>query len=349
MASSSSPQNPTRHIIVAVVVVALAAIFWTIADAIVIAFGGIVIATVLLSLSLPLARRTGLPRRWSLMIVIVGLSAAIAGFCWFFGHDVTQEVAQFQEDLPGAVQKLRDWLNQSAAGRMLLKAVNETGFNEQAITSAGAVVSGLAGATGNILLIIFLGIYFASDPLLYRDGFVRLFPLNRRDAVRGALDKTGFALRKWLLAQIIAMVGVGTLTGVALAVIGVPLALSLGIAAGLLEFIPLIGPILSAVPGVLLAFAEGPQVAFYAVLVYVAVQQIESNVLTPLAQRWAVKLPPVLGLLALVVCGLLFGVLGVIFAVPIAVVVMVLVKELYVLDTLEGRHRAKEDSAKTKP
>ena len=127
------------------------------------------------------------------------------------------------------------------------------------------------------------------------------------------------------------------LTGSALAVLGMPLAMSLGVVAGILEFIPVIGPILAAVPGVLLAFSKGPEMALYVTLVYIAVQQIESNVITPLVQRWAVRLPPVIGLLAVVACGLLFGVLGVVFAMPIAVVVMVMVKKLYVEDTLERR------------
>jgi predicted PurR-regulated permease PerM len=125
-------------------------------------------------------------------------------------------------------------------------------------------------------------------------------------------------------------------------VLGVPLALSLGVTAAILEFIPVIGPIVAAVPAILLAFSKGPEMAFYVTLIYIAVQQIESNIITPLVQRWAVRLPPVIGLLAIVACGLLFGVLGVVFAMPIAVVVMVLVKKLYVEDTLERNAPARD-------
>jgi predicted PurR-regulated permease PerM len=131
------------------------------------------------------------------------------------------------------------------------------------------------------------------------------------------------------------------------------LSLSLGLLAGLLEFVPVIGPIVSAIPGLLLAFTQGPQTAVYALILYVAVQQIESNVLTPLIQRWAVELPPVLALLSIVAGGLLFGVLGVIFATPMAVVVMTLVKHLYVEDTLESDNspaqRPSELRARRKP
>ncbi|HEX2855241.1 MAG TPA: AI-2E family transporter [Opitutaceae bacterium] len=333
-----STRDATRHIVVAVAVLGIAAIIWTISDAMVIAFGGAVIATVLLSLSIPLARVTGLARRWSLLIVVIGLVAVTALFCWLFGNEVAHEIAQFQQRLPEAVKKLEAWLKGSPAGVLVVDAAKQAVAGTEALSQAGALVGGLLGATGNLLLILFLGIYFASDPTLYRDGFVRLMPVPRRPQVKRALDDAGAALRKWLVAQVLAMVAVGTLTGVALAIMGVPMALSLGVLAGLLEFIPVVGPIVSAVPGVLLAFSQGPQMAFYATVVYIAVQQVESNIITPLVQRWAVKLPPVLGLLAIVICGLLFGVLGVVFAVPIAVAVMVLVKDLYVEDTLEHRH-----------
>jgi predicted PurR-regulated permease PerM len=132
------------------------------------------------------------------------------------------------------------------------------------------------------------------------------------------------------------MVAVGVMTGIGLALLRVPLSLSLGLLAGLFEFVPVVGPIAAAVPGVLLAFAAGPQTAFYVLVLYVVVQQIESNILTPLIQRWAVELPPVIALLSIVACGLLFGPMGVIFATPMAVVVMAMVQHLYVEDTLEN-------------
>lgn len=334
---SAARKEITRHIVVAVTVLALAFLVRTIAEALVIAFGGIVLAAVLLSLSLPLARATKLAPRWSLLIVIAGLVALTGLFCWLFGNEVAKEVTEIQQRLPGAVEKFTGWLNSLPAGRVVLESLKSSGINEQALTRLSGVLGAVFGATGNLLLIVFLAIYFAADPTLYRDGAVRLVPVARRAQVKRTLDHAGVALRKWVVAQAIAMIAVGLLTGIALALLRVPLAVSLGILAGLLEFIPVIGPILSAVPGVLLAFSSGPQMAVYTAFAYVAVQQIESNILTPLVQRWAVKLPPVVGLLAIVACGLVFGVLGVIFAMPMAVVTMVFVKDLYVKDTLERR------------
>jgi predicted PurR-regulated permease PerM len=108
--------------------------------------------------------------------------------------------------------------------------------------------------------------------------------------------------------------------------------------AGLLEFIPVVGPFIALVPVVLVAFTEGPQIALYALIVFLAVQQIEGNVIMPLAQRWAVELPPALGLISLVAFGLLFGILGIFFGSPLAVVVMCIVQALYIKRGLEKQH-----------
>ncbi|ACB77169.1 AI-2E family transporter [Opitutus terrae] len=337
MPSSPTTSRGTRTILIAIGLVALAAVLWLIADAIVVAFGGIVLASVLLSLSGPLSRKTHLGARWSLLIVVALMLVAVAALSWLFGNEIVTQFGELQRQLPEALHKVEQWLGQSPAGRMVVDSVRQVGGNTEALSQAGAFVGSVFGAAANLLLVLFLGVYFAADPQLYRDGALRLVPPRRRPQLRRALDDAGVALRKWLVAQAIAMLAVGVLTGVALGLIGVPLALSLGVLAGLLEFVPVIGPIVAAVPGLLLAFSHGPNTVLYAALVYVAVQQIESNVITPLVQRWAVKLPPVLGLLAIVAFGLLLGVPGVIFAMPLAVVVMVLVKDLYVEDTLEAK------------
>lgn len=126
------------------------------------------------------------------------------------------------------------------------------------------------------------------------------------------------------------MVAVGILTTVGLWIAGVPLAIPLGILSMILDFVPFIGPLLAAIPGILVAFSQGPEVAVYAALVYFGVQFVEGNVLMPMAQKWAVHMPPVLGLLSIVAFGLVFGVMGVLFAMPLTVVTMVLVQRLWI-------------------
>jgi predicted PurR-regulated permease PerM len=206
----------------------------------------------------------------------------------------------------------------------------------EALKGITRFASGTVGALANALLIFFLALYLALEPRLYIEGALRLVPLSSRDNARQALHAAGQALHKWLLGQGIAMLGVGIATGIGLAIVDVPLALALGIVAGVAEFVPIIGPIVAAIPGVLIGFSVSPETTLYAALVYLAVQQLEGNLITPLAQRWAVALPPAIGLLSVVAFGVLFGVMGVLFATPLAVVTMVLLRELYVKDVLES-------------
>lgn len=341
MSPSDQTVNVTRYILIALALVAVAALAWLVVDAIVIAFGAIVIAAVLHAFTAPLQRRTGWPRQVCLGLVLVVLAVAAGLLGWLFGAQASQQFAEMREQLPAALEKFEAWVGESQFGGLLLDGLRQSAGAEELSQRAGMVAGALAGGLGNLLLILFAGIYFAADPRLYRDGALRLLPPSRRPQVGRALDDAGDALHRWLVAQLIVMALVGLLTGVGLAAVGVPLSLSLGLLAGLLEFIPVIGPVVSAIPGVLLGFAKGPETAMYALAVYVIVQQIESNVLTPIVQRWSVDLPPVVALLSIVVCGLLFGPLGVIFATPMAVVGLALVQHLYVEDTLENGRRSR--------
>jgi predicted PurR-regulated permease PerM len=199
-------------------------------------------------------------------------------------------------------------------------------------TGALSFIAGLAEA----IIVLAVAVYLAMSPETYRRGLLRLIPPARRDQTEEALDAAGNALRNWLLGQGVAMLGVGIATTLGLWLVGVPTPIVLGVIAALLDFVPFFGPIVAAIPGVLLGFQESPQTALYAALVYLVVQQLEGNVLQPLAQRWAVHIPPALSLLAVVAFGLLFGIVGILFAVPLAVVTMVLVRKLYV-EPLESR------------
>jgi len=204
-------------------------------------------------------------------------------------------------------------------------------------------VAGLtAGLIGHAVVIFFVGLYLAFDPDVYVRGVVRLFPINRRAEIKSALIASGDALRKWLIGQLGSMTVVGVLTGVGLAIAGVPLSLALGLVAGLLDFIPVIGPVVAIIPGIVLALSVDVHTAGWAAAVYIAVQQLENHVIVPLAQRWSVNLPPAVSVLSILTLGLLFGVPGVLFGMPLTVVLMVLIKRLYVEGALEGKFSSKQ-------
>jgi predicted PurR-regulated permease PerM len=185
------------------------------------------------------------------------------------------------------------------------------------------------------LVVLFVGIFFAAAPGTYVSGLLHLFPKARREPTREILEKIGCTLRYWLVGQITAMVIVGLVTWAGLALLGVRLAVGLGVLAGLLEFIPTVGPILSGVPAVLIALLDSPQKALYVALLYMGIQFAENHLLTPLVQRRAVDLPPALTVLALLLLATLFGFLGLLFAVPVTAALFVLVQEAYVKRTLK--------------
>jgi predicted PurR-regulated permease PerM len=181
---------------------------------------------------------------------------------------------------------------------------------------------------------ILLAIYLASEPKTYIKGFAKLFPQQNRKRVREILYEIGETLSWWLIGKGASMIFIGLLTWIGLSFIGVPLALSLGLIAGLLSFIPNFGPILSAIPAILLAFIDSPISALYVLGLYVGVQLIESNLVTPMIERETVELPPVLTIVSQLALAILFGAPGLILATPILAVVMVLVQTLYIQDVL---------------
>ena len=191
----------------------------------------------------------------------------------------------------------------------------------------------------DIYVILFLGFLILASPQVYVEGILHLIPKDRRKRGREVLNTLGQTLRSWLSGKLLSMLIVAVLTWIGLLIIGVPLALILAISAGLLAFVPNFGPLAALVLGVLMAATQGPQQMLWTALVYIAVQVIESNLLTPVIQRQKVSLPIAMILFAQLVLGVYTGALGLILATPIFAIVMVLVKMLYVEDVLDDHEQ----------
>lgn len=196
------------------------------------------------------------------------------------------------------------------------------------------VVSSVFGAIGGLVLVIFIAMYVAATPRLYREGILHLVPHNRRERAEEVVDTLSVTLRQWLVARLIAMVVIGVLTGGALALLDVKGAAALGVLAGLLEFIPFFGPIASAVPALGVALLDSPQKALYVLILYLVMQQLEGNVITPLLLERRLDIPPVLTVLTVAALGVVFGVVGMLIAEPLLAAVLVTTKMLYVNDVV---------------
>jgi predicted PurR-regulated permease PerM len=319
---------------VAVVVGAL--VLWRATDLVIVAFASVLLAVALRTVADRLVRHARLPRQASLAAAVALLAGLLVLGFWLIGDTLATQLNELVRQLPDATEKARTWLGGHAAGRWVLDSIGNIDGVQSVSKLAGAAITTL-GALGNAFLILVLGVYLAVDPGLYRRGALYLVPRRHRAEADRALRSAGEALRRWLAGQAIAMAVVGVVTGVGLWALGVPFALSLGVIAGLLEFVAFIGPIVAAIPAVLVAFGESPMTALYVALLFFAVQQIEGYLLMPLVQRWTVELPPALAIFSVVLLGVLIGLPGVIFGIPLVVAALAIAKSLREREHAAGR------------
>jgi predicted PurR-regulated permease PerM len=327
----------TSRVLMAVGLLALAAVAWRVADIFVLIFGGIILAVVLRSVTGLITRFTPLRGRWALLVAIIALIVVVGLLGALIGARVTTQVGQLTQTLPRAWERLRQAIDGTALGRELMRGVRSQTSIGSRIGQLRSIATVTFGALVDAGVIVFTGLYFAANPSLYRRGVLHLTPPAAREQVEHAMDRMVGDLGHWLRGVLLAMLSIGVVWGLGLWVIGIPLALALGILAGVLEFIPYIGPIVAAVPAVLVAFAISPTKALMVIGLYAVVHLFEGEVLVPLIQRWQVALPPAVGIVAVVVFGWLFGLLGIVFATPLAVAIIALVDALYVQAGLKSR------------
>ena len=336
-----TPKQESEHIFVrrVLIVLGLAALFflvWQLRILFLMLFGAVVIATIFRAVADTICRFTRLPGGVATGLAILLVLGVVVGLVALFGAHVGQQVTTLRETLPAAwralEQRVGDIGLSDQLDRLVASITTPGGSN---LSGFGRTLLSIGSGIADLVVVVFAGIYLATQPNFYRIGAIKLVPPARRKVAAEAMLESERALRLWLKGQAIAMVVVGFTTGLGLWALGMPSAFVLGLIAGLLEFIPFAGPIIAAVPALLLALAVSPELALSVGLLYLAVQQLEGNLLTPLVQQYAVDLPGAVLLFSLIGFGTLFGTLGVILAAPLAVVTMVLVKRLYVIETLD--------------
>lgn len=329
-------QHALVYVGIGVTVVVLLVLLWYAIDVFLLLFMGIFIAVLLRAPADWLAGRTGWSEGVTLSLVIFLLIALLAVGGFFFGRTVVNQSWQLTQQLPKVVEKVRERLRRTDYGKQLAEAT-ETPPPEASAQVVGKglrLVGSTFAAVGSLVVVLFIGIFLAWQPSAYRRGFVRLFPERRRKRVREVLNAIGYVLQRWLVGQVVLMTIVGVLTWIGLHFLDVPFALPLALFAAFAEFVPYVGPIVAGIPAVLVALAEGPELAIWVAGLYIAIQSVESYLLTPLIQQRAVYLPPALLLFSQVILGVTAGPLGVIVATPLAAAGMVAVNKLYVEDVL---------------
>ncbi len=309
-------------------------------DILMLAFAAVLLAVFLRGLADILNDYVKIGEGKAVLLVSVILIAILAGFIAFLAPSIAEQGRILRFELPRSAQNVGQYVSQFGWGRAIIEQMPSTQevidkINAASVlSSVGGIFSTTAGMIANFFITILIAVYLASEPKVYVHGFTKLFPINKRPRVYEVLGEIGDTLRWWLIGKIGSMLVIGVLTWIGLSILGVPLALTLGLIAGLLSFIPNFGPILSAIPAILLAFIESPITAVYVIALYIGVQLIESNLITPWIERQTVELPPALTIISQIILGVLIGGLGLVLATPILAVLMVLIQTLYIQDVL---------------
>lgn len=313
-------------------------LLWLASSVLLVVFAGLLLAILLDHLSRRLRRWLPFRQQAVVSLLVVGGFAVLGLGGWLLAPGVAEQTNELLEAIPRAVQQLQNSLRGYGFLQQILGSLPSPAQLakewKSILPSAGLFFSGIFGLVANMVIMAVLGIYFALRPGWYVRGFVLLFPPGQRGRVCDVLEAVGHTLGEWLMGKALSMLIIGIATALGLGLLGVPLAMVLGILAGVLDFIPYIGPLLAGVPAILIAFAESPLLAFYVILLFIALQTAEGYVVVPLIERRTVSLPPAVTIVMQMIFGSFFGLVGVALATPVTAAVAVVVTMLYVQDVL---------------
>lgn len=311
-------------------------LLWKAIPVLLLLFAGALVAIALRAISDPIAKHSHVPPRLSLTVVLVILIGGGAAGLYLAAPALAEQFQNLTSNLQESVSRLEEKLQENKAGAFVLDWIQ--GLEEKEVSGVWTRVAGAFtttfGAITGFLLTLIVGLFLSYNPRLYVRGFLRLIPLQKRERAREIVDGLGYTLRWWMVGQLISMTVLAVSTWLMLWLLDVPLASILGILTGILTFIPYLGPLIAMVPILLVAFAQSPSVLISVLVFYLIIQNAEANVLMPIIFKHTVHLPPVLTIVAQVLLGAIFGLVGVILATPLMAAGIRLVKMIYVEDVL---------------
>lgn len=334
-------------------------------------FAGLMISVFFRSIAHGLGQLTSWSTKVTLPISVVGVLGLWVLLVMLLAPRVNNEVERMRTKIPAATRQLQDNLEETSLGRVILKQIpfdldspysdsssqtsEKTSAKQDSVSTSGeeasrkhgqqthmqdirsrvmGFFSSTLGILGDLYVILFFGIFFMVNPLPYKKGIIKLVPKKKRKRAEVIYDATGITLRSWLLGKMLSMLVVAILSVIGLWILGIPLFITLALFAGIMSFIPNFGPLIAIVPAFLVAYLQGPQQALAVVLLYMGVQFVESNIITPFIMKRQIEVPLAMTLFSQLLLGYLVGGWGLVFATPIMAAFMVLVEMIYIEDIL---------------
>ena len=330
---------------------ALLAFTWQFAATLFLLFSGALLGVALNAMSNLLGRVVRLPHALRLTTVCLVVAGLLSGIVFLGGTTIAQQTTALSKTLKSQLVNVKGFLERNGIDTSLFDFGSLSSQSDasapaapcssptHSLPSAGTIAAGggaifsqslklilgTASAVGNFFIVLFLGIAFATQPAVYRDGLLFMAPARHRARATAIVDRIGDTLERWLIAQIITMVAVFLVTWIGLSIIGIQSSFILGIQAGLLAFIPTVGAILGGLIVVLASVASGWVAALSAFILFLGVHALESYVLTPIIQRQALDIPPATLFAFQILLGVVFGIWGLALALPLMAIAKVMI------------------------
>lgn len=304
--------------------------FWVTFSVFLLMMAGALIALFFHGFAALLQRKLRMSKSASLLTSVIMTFLIIILLFWFMGATIQQQITELAKTFPTIISNAKTKLSATFLGQKFLEKTSSNEVSNEIYLFFSKFFNGTFGVFTDIYVVLFLGLFFTAAPKTYINGFMTLIPPKAKPGAKQTIEKIGFTLTKWLKGQIIAMVAIALLKGIALKILGVPMAIALALIAGILNFIPNFGPLISMIPAILIALTQSVNKAIAVTIVYLLLQIIEGNVITPSIQQKLINMPAALIIIAQLFMGLLSGAWGLILATPIVAIVIVVVDETYV-------------------
>lgn len=321
--------RPERLLVYSGLAILAFLLVWFQLNLLLLAFAGVLVAVLLEAITSWVIHHTRLNGVVAYLATLLLIAIVLAGIGFLLVPRAGEQISELVRSLPSSTQLLEKPLQKSSWGREVLARIHAAFHNSGSSTHVTRIAVTVTDAVTDFIVVLVVGFFAALNPHGYKEGLLVLFPVRHRDRARQIAEDLQHQLKWWMLGQSVPMVAIGAASGIALMLLHVPLPWTLGLITGAAVFLPYAGTILAGILSVLIALQRGPETALWVLLVYTLLHLAEGYVLTPLVQRKAVRLPPVLTILAQYFMWSVAGILGLALAAPLAGAGIVLVKELF--------------------